>query len=176
LTSLRKLHRTLAWLLTLVLLVGSGSPLGYRHAHADGDVEHVHNESIQQTQTGCHSHHHGHSHRHVKHDSSTLTNSTSHEHVSLFGFNLVLPVDDETDSGSSNSGRNDLLCVVRLVDAHVNKAEADFGPTVDFAWNRSSIVREGSWCDQQQKCAHQTYPFWLLCDIARHERSGVQLF
>lgn len=170
----KRLKRGIAWLLAVMVLGGSISPPAYRHAHAGGDVAHVHQSQLSQRQPHHHGHsHHGHPHHHhhATHDTD-ITAATAHSHVAIFGIEFTLPSSDEDNSDPSDPRHHDLLC-----DIHVPRV---FTATEEDRLNTSAtppILPGGITCSPRWRAQVQwTVPFAFLCDIARHERSGVQRF
>lgn len=169
--------RMTTWLLAVLVLGGSISPPAYRHAHAGGDIAHNHHSDSDQRHLESHSHHgHGHSHshphRHQTDDLSAAEAPTSHLHLTILGFELTLPTSEHEDD-SPDSERDKMPVIVRVLDECVLAADgAD--RSLDHEATRSVIVSTAviSSADSH-KHTRPTVPSVLLCDAARHERSGV---
>ncbi len=153
--------------LTVVMLLGSLAPPGTCHRHADGDV--------------VHSHRHGH-HDHGRGDHGSDYHQTStervaraaepHLHLAFAVFNVTLPV-REDDSESTSHKSDPALYPMRLVDDCVPRVD---GFTVLGHLDAPSLRATVATKDRMRRPAAQPAASIPLCDTARHERSGVQLF
>ena len=129
------------FLLSIVPLLGAVP--AWRHAHPGGDRPHAHHDE----------HHDGASHAHL--------------HVTLFGFELTLPVDSE-DNQSQEDQATWLI-------ADWSTVEQQGHSPAEFAVPALTIC----WCEEPRQLVTALRPkapvTTFLCDTARHERSGVQL-
>ena len=168
---------------TSVLLVNGRTP-AVCHAHAEGDRPHDHRNSKPHDHDHAHPHH-SHSHAHhaphrVPHgDSSSTschcTNSTRHLHFSWFGVEFTLPA-PPVENESSDPFNSTEIAIVRAVDgpAMVKSNEASAGPDLGALF--SVPISQISFAPAVRlQHANTTATLILLCDAARHERSGVQL-
>lgn len=177
----QRYRTSLALLLAAAMLFGSMTPPIVRHAHAKGDRQHDH----RATESSAHGHgpHHGHSHshghahsHHHPHNtgSRAAEESTSHLHLTLFGFVWTLPQDAdapfEEDCNPSNRP-----AFIHWIDDDFTVTSAT---TFDFRSNclplDASIDCELHHCPQCSEIAQTMLASLPLCDAARLERSGVQ--
>lgn len=168
----------------------SSSHVAMRHSHALGEWCHTHSGQgeakvyFEHDENECsdqgrrqRGHTHPHSHPHAEESSEpadTLVPTTSHIHVWLLGFEFTFPV-EPSPQGDQEGQRESLISL----------AEREFVPPVTApqlddgsfnAWTPVIIVRTGDKLMIASVHRHRDGPFsQLLCDSARHERSGVQL-
>ncbi len=170
----KRLKRGIAWLLAVLVIGGSISPPAYRHAHAGGDVAHNHRSQNGQKQVdshgnGCHCD----CHHHAAHHGHASEAPTAHVHVGLPWIELTLPTSDDSDSDPSRSDRDDLPVIVRVIDDYVPNSDGGGDASTHAVTKspiRSHVVVSST---PSLKHAQPTAPSVLLCDTARHERSGV---
>lgn len=172
--------RMTAWLLAVLVVGGSISPPAYRHAHAGGDIAHDHHFDGDHRHLETHSHHgHGHSHshphRHQADDPIAAEAPTSHMHLAILGVELTLPT-SERDDDSPDSERDNLPVIVQLSHECVLSANGQYRglnqEATSSAFGSSSFIS----AVKLQKYVPPTALPVLLCDAARHERSGVLRF
>lgn len=156
------------------MLLSSIVPPGQRHAHAGGDVAHDHHQ--QQAPNHSHDGHHHHHHDHHATDQHGLNAdaaepaAVAHVHFAWWLFDLTLPVPDESDTDDDES-----VYLVRLIgDCLPTTISSPATHSIDV----SSPLPGNAVAPQSPTCRATTPPptAVLLCDVARHERSGVQLF
>lgn len=174
-TGLRESKRTLAWLLSALVVVGSGSQPGYCHSHAGGEVEHHHVQASEPRHVNSHDHGHSHAHYHGNQDHSKLSPTSPHQHVTLLGFSWTLPIEN-SGSEPQNSDRHNLTCVCSLNQTCICLTSSDSAGSRVLVDNWTSTIDCGKSCRRLIEPSQQRPAFLLLCDTARHERSGVQLF
>lgn len=174
-TSPKTPKRVTGWLLAVLVLGGSISPPTYRHAHAGGDVAHNHlcEQDQQHHTTHIHcGHGHSHPHRHETHHSSAAKPPTSHAHVTVLGFELTLPI-SEHDDGSSDPDRDELPVIARALHAYVPIVNGK-GVRLNHQETRAAIASAAIISAvTSQRHMRPTALSVLLCDAARHERTGV---
>lgn len=179
--------KSLASFLALSVFTGSVVPPVYAHSHAGGSAHHDHQTAQYQTRhshphSHANHHHHGHGHHHhhppAANDGRSpeqLTDTALHWHVTLFFFDFTLPGLPGSDSGSDDDGKQP-SAIARLVDLyHVM-------PT-DTEPDRWTALESSACLAADVVAARGVEPTRhppdcdsiLLCDIARRERSGVQL-
>jgi hypothetical protein len=149
-----------------VLAPGIGQSPAFRHRHAGGDRPHHHAEGL----AVCHLH------RHAEvgddeHDDAG--GGVLHVHVSFFGLELILP----QESSDEELPRRDH--VPALVPLNMDVVAATFASDPDcrpapVASTDSPLepAPVGAFSLSHPRVARSAP---LLCDTARHERSGVQL-
>jgi len=161
--------KTLCRLLSVLLLIGS-QPVGYRHAHAGGDELHHHD--------GCelcqHLNHDEDCHDEfdceADHEEQLVAGSTSHVHLTFLGMSLCIPGEDVPHDDGSESLSVESLRIV------CEPFVANDGPSVAVRYDLSSQtflalpVRA-----EREQLAMRLPPvtFPPLCDVARHELTGV---
>ena len=172
-------------LLTAVLLT-SGSAGGIRHAHSEGDRPHIHEQILE------HEHPHPHDgHDHCAHvheelagdtearSTAEISNAIRHLHFSWLGLDFVLPLPTPVSPNESDDDSNlaSEIGVVQLVDTFVSTsvvaaAPARFASAVPSPQGSDSLI----WDQRMGRFSSAPAVAAGLCDTARHERSGVQLF
>ena len=157
-------------LLSLTLLVNGLAMPAFQHAHDGGDKPHDHEASVEHS----HSHDHDcaeHHHHHGTRDPRLLTNSVAHVHVSCFGFEFSLPLQDESEhSDLSNSGS------IAFVKPHDECLQAP--PAVNailYTLLMPHVIQSSGILPIVGHFSFRPADSIPLCDTARHERSGVQL-
>lgn len=148
-----------------VLFVGSLRSPGIRHAHAGGEKSH---------------HHHAASGRHHdlagrRHDRCAAVmldyRAVAHVHVVWFGIELILPAGAGDCADTPESGAV-LVAAVPSSETVVNDAQATVAAIVPLQAHMPGPVTATSEHPPRVVDAARSI---LLCDAARHERSGVQL-
>ncbi|MBX9789054.1 MAG: hypothetical protein K2Y37_09085 [Pirellulales bacterium] len=158
-------YRTLRWLLSALLAATTTMPPGLCHAHARGDVPHRHDRVSAD---------HRHSHRHTHAHPRDVAPPRAHVHLSWLGFEFTLPASHEPHDGSS-AGDRQAPCFVRPSDETAADIRSLAGSTLiamvaPVTFFLPAVV-------ERPITARAPLPAYgtLLCDTARHERSGVQL-
>lgn len=95
--------------------------------------------------------------------------------MNLLGFDFTLPASDDSDPNSSDSQRDDVPVIVRMMDECVpnvghGSMTTHSAPKLDIL---SAIAVSTV---HSRNYAQPMDPSVLLCDAARHERSGVLRF
>jgi hypothetical protein len=163
-----RLRTTTGLLLSAAVLLGSIVPPGQRHAHAAGDVPHNHDKQHAHDHSGD-AHHHHTTDQHGLSTPAVKPAAVAHVHFACWLFDLTMPVRDESETED-----NQPLYLVRLIDDCLPTTIS--GPNthpVDMPSHLQSIA-----VDRPALARRATAPpdtAVLLCDAARHERSGVQL-
>ncbi len=155
----------------VLMALSAVAPLGYTHAH-EATVCHEHNHAPAKT------HSHTHCHRHCQAAGEKLAQPVmlaphAHQHVLWWGLEFVLPslpVDDSGKPATDFDGTQ-----LSALHASTSKATVDAAAplglllaTIDFAAPSSATPQPVA-----ARAAPRTENN-LLCDAARHERSGVQ--
>jgi hypothetical protein len=152
---------------TLLLANGGGPTL--RHAHAGGQVPHTHDASAMKVRKADHGHPHAHPH------AAKLSDSCSHVHFWVFGIeftSLPLPADREEDSDQWGQLVISPLGIGPVVgDLPGSECNPLAAASIDDGLAETRPVSL-DWAD---RFASIPAVAALLCDTARHERSGVQL-
>ena len=169
--------RLLAWLLAVLVIGGSISPPTYRHAHAAGDVGHDHPSQIghQQSAADLERNGHRHPHHHAAHQAGAATGRVAHVHMSVLWIELTLPTPDDNNSDRSKPERDDLPRVVQVIAEYV-PTTGDRSNTSSYAAGNPPTLSAVVLPSASLRHAKPTAASVLLCDLARHERSGVQRF
>ncbi len=176
------------------MLVAGVTPPGIRHAHAEGDVAHDHqrrdhasNPRPERSSYRYHYHcdracHHADCHADDGQDadrgpSADIVKQTSvaHVHFAWLWFDVSLPVRDQTNSDRTSGTGDKTPCVVRLLDDCIPAS-----PNVsNVFWIIASAPAMSPGClpftEKLQRASGPPDFVTLLCDSARHVRSGVQL-
>ena len=158
-------YKTLRWLLSALLAAATTMPPGLCHAHARGDVPHRHDRLSAD---------HRHSHRHAHAHPRDVAPPRSHVHLSWLGFEFTLPASHEPHKGRS-PGDKLAPCFVRPSDETAADIRSHDGPHSIAPVESATFF---STADVERPIvARAPLPAYgkLLCDTARHERSGVQL-
>lgn len=167
----RQRKRIVAWLLAVIVVVGVVSPPGYRHTHVGGDARHDHQSQIEHQQSLADLERHG--HHHATHHTASLTGHVVHTHAAILWIGITLSVPANSDSEPSKSDRDDLPVLVRIADACLPTA-GDRSSTSSFTAAESPVLTTAAVpSSSSTKYAQPTVASVLLCDTARHERSGV---
>ena len=179
-------------LLLCAAVLISGSQVGVRHAHAGGDVPHTHGSdgdphaSSQGHLRHSHCHGgdgHGHCHPHerphkteAREDLALLSPITAHIHVRLLGFQLTLPVPPGSETGEDCS-QPVLVSLLNSEFLQAQSSSSNDGRLRDI-YMPVSLLRDTGFVrsDRCIRPADNRPSSPPLCDAARHERSGVQLF
>lgn len=174
--------RPVRLLLAATLLAAAAMPPAIGHAHRLGSDEHDAHLA--------HAHAHGHAHHRDAHRTphqgvgrqrlcqgpqhghfEAAAAAVSHWHVSWFGFSLVIP--GHPVAADDAGGEVVMIAPALVADGSLLPA----GSTVAWACEPRSPAARPSLLPSAP--AEPTAPpdyLVLLCDTARHERSGVQLF
>lgn len=165
-------------------------PEPIRHAHAggerahlhdgDGHVHFLHNELAGEADEhggarseGCLSH--DHNYDVCAGESHLFSSATSHQHYFWFGWNVTLPASNEGDEGKDKD---------HVAGSWVGVAAGDNLPFVrpqaspaEWIGLDSMLICSATTIDVGDSVQRAPAPprSNTLCDIARHERSGVQL-
>lgn len=155
---------------------------GYAHKHIPEETEQRLDDQAQHTTQ----HHHGHNHnssRHTHHhhgdlddskDEPRLQESFFHAHFVLLFFELTIPLNSDNDFDPTEENDRGIY-LVRLI--------APVMPAVDR--DESNLPSENSSeslaiffdpTEKEVRTSARPQIKNLLCDAARHRRSGVQLF
>lgn len=169
--------RMTAWLIAVLVLGGSISPPAYRHAHAGGDIAHDHHFDGVHRHLETHSHHgHGHSHSHPhRHQADypiAAEAPTSHSHLAILGFELTLPTSEHEDD-SPDSERDKMPVIERVSHECVLTANGEDRSLNEQATSSALGATAFISAVKFPKYVPPTALPVLLCDAARHERSGV---
>lgn len=158
-------HKSVAGLMALAVVLTALPATGVRHSHSGGEQAHSH---------GGHAHHEHAEHDHSQQDSEILTDNTVHAHTSWLGFDLGRQRDDEDEK---KSDPQESLFVVQFIEQAVTHSVVcctfwpDLAQVDCLVWKAAVDDRHG-----QLFYRTEAAPPTPLCDAARHERSGVQLF
>jgi len=193
---MRRVNRQngLRWLLSALLIATTTMPPGVCHSHAQGDVPHRHDRASAvhgHAQHGQTQHGQTHDHRHdllgrnsLGHraavdferdrDARDAAPLRAHMHLSWLGFEFTLPASSIPDSSDPNRGGSSPCFVRPLGDAIAD---------IRLQTGTNHLTLDGSTdvlLTAEPVCLvapHASKPACgpNLCDIARHERSGVQL-
>jgi hypothetical protein len=89
---------------------------------------------------------------------------------------LTIPAPDDSDPNSSDFQGDDLAVILLVIDECVRTADGE-GNLATYAAAKTYISSATAIStDVSRRYAKPTAPSILLCDAARHERSGVQRF
>jgi hypothetical protein len=159
-----------------LMALSSVSPIGYTHAHgnqpqnAEGRLPaHVHHHHGG----GHHHHHHDHGHSH-SHAGDVASESGFHRHLTWWGWEIVFPT--QTPNGPENShdstdGLDDFIVVAPQSNAtSISQLFVKVLAISDLQTELSCGISTKGYRD---RCVASQRV--LLCDTARHARSGVQL-
>ena len=172
-----------------VLLASSGTP-GICHAHDDGDRPHVHHVTpAQAIKRHRHEHaHHEHAHaghhvagdgRHAEPDDATVGCSQCQRHLHFstwFGLSITLPSPSDEDESGDGSGRPVTMVIVPSSDVTAVATRGD-DSLAAMPLNQDADLVADACAVATAQPDFRSLPVVaaLLCDTARHERSGVQL-
>jgi len=179
--------KNLCRLLSVLLFIGS-QPVGYRHAHAGGD-EHHHHDHHEGCNLCQHLNHdedrhdedrhdedcdaHAESDCEVDHEAQLVAGSTSHVHLTFFGFSLCIPGEDvpHDDDNSEIPSVESLLVACKPYVAH------DASRVAARCDLPSQTLLALPACPELEQLAKRSPPVTSppLCDVARHELTGVLL-
>jgi hypothetical protein len=175
-------------LLCVVMAMPALSPPALRHSHADGETSHRHHVAKSQHREGSQARGHKHSHSSRHHhrvaaavrdshaeDASLLTKSpVEHFHVFWLGFRRFLsqslPTSERSDSPPSLANVNQWVPLVPETNLTSSVQDESTLLTAD-AFLPTELTPQLSACSAPRP--PQTPAACLLCDTARHERSGV---
>jgi hypothetical protein len=173
--SRRLLKGSMNLLLAATVVVGGALPPAVRHAHeGGGDISHRHDAFHSHDVPSIDSQRRAPTHRHAAVVSTSLADRTSHLHVTWLGCHLTLP-----DSKPPLKGGKDHLTpeLVFLRDGREMLSAAQAGPRTDrplIVCAQEAAPDVSPFCPAAARSSHPLTTS-LLCDRARHERSGVQL-
>ena len=158
-------------LLSVSLLMGGIAAPTRRHTHIDGNLVHVHHydDAHEHDAPGHHTHHHSRSDG-IGADAAHVTPiATAHVHLCVWLFDLTLPI----HSGFQTVDDDSVFLARSTADRWPVTLAGPHGHT------RDDPLR-GSVCAAPSPPTHGATappgPAILLCDSARHERSGTQRF
>jgi hypothetical protein len=182
---LRRVFRNLlGLLLTAMMLAASVIPPGYRHAHEEGgDLRHGHSSDFNLAHSGtagnaCQENGHP-SHAPDLFNGCTVENSPAydkaHRHFQIFGVSVTLP---DTHRSSEKSGddspKNQIVSIRTTKDilpaGQSEKVLGNWSVFISLNYSPHTAILPSSISHSLQSATSA-----LLCDRARHERSGVQL-
>jgi hypothetical protein len=157
----------------MVLLTNLMPPV-YEHAHAGGEAFHTHGRADRHR----HDHdHHGDDGRDGEQEAELIAGAVAHAHWTFLFFSVTWPADDDDrrapgqwgDSlaGPAYSRAEFCMSFVGQYDGPLSRNWADFLQARATAYSCATAV-------EQRPAGRSLIPD-LLCDTARHERSGVQL-
>ncbi len=179
--------KSLSLLMAAVVLSAATAPPAMRHSHEGGDVPHTHvADALVQGQRHRHPHEQRHAHQPAhphdpQHTASAVVQSSSgiapavHYHVWWLGMEWHLPA---LPHDESRDGSLPLLdtCLVQLTGECVVGPPHEAAGRVFWEAPRSVpgrvYVDDARWFPSGWPHLRSAAP---LCDVARHERSGVQL-
>ena len=173
----------LSMLLSATVLAGSIMPPGVRHAHAGGnDRSHQHagisttvlNQQRHVWCVKCGHHCNGCQSNSVLIASESPGQHAAHLHLMCLGFRLTLPDSSHSAKQSTDTSNSQLVNVrtteyIRPTQQHNFSVEKLFIPVCQES------TADGMTAIHAVVLSSQTVTTTLLCDRARHERSGVQL-
>ncbi len=173
-TTWRRGKRTVQATLVGVLcasVLGSGCAHAHQHAHRSGPEDHGHHGAAQAHPASL-GHSHGDEHSVGGH---VHANAAAHTHVSLFGFQVHLPEPVcPSDSPHDSSSDCVLLCFELPALPTSHRHDASAGHSGQSASVFSSVAAAlPSDADASRSPRSRCAP--PLCDVARHERTGVLL-
>ncbi len=154
------------------MLLAGLVPPGYRHAHADGQVAHRH-AGHGHDRTG--GHHDQSPDHHPSHDVRLSAGAVAHDHLVFLYFDMALPASDGGGSDPNTDLANDSLYVVRLTGDCLPRADTARDTSIIDVSASEGALAEAT-CTLGKRGTRPRPNAVLLCDTARHERSGVQLF
>jgi hypothetical protein len=167
-------HRGIRQCLAAIVLVGNLVPPAYEHAHAGGQTPHRHGAS------GAHSHDHddhherSNEHQHL-YGAGFAAAPVAHVHWTILIFELTWPIGNDDDRlPSADDLMDDALSGTRIAGQIRDCASSGAAAERDAIGNASAAncaAESAAW----QRAARLKCPRAVLCDTARHERSGVQL-
>jgi hypothetical protein len=148
--------------LGLTLVVMAGFSTGLQHAHPGGSAPHEHDGMAASPGHSCP----------AEAETAAWLAAPLHMHIFLLGFQFTVPTQDEAQDEPSDRG--DHMLVVRLMgdDVTDSAARVPAGGVVEMpavtieGLQVRSLLPPFTSPDRPQAAP--------LCDIARHERSGVQ--
>jgi hypothetical protein len=180
--SIRVAKSVLCMLLSATVLTCSIMPPGVRHAHMGGnELSHSH---AGVATTTLNQQHHGWCENCGDHCKGCQSDSflvatelpdqyATHLHLMCLGFRLTLPDSSHTAKPSTDTGNSQLVnvCTVEYLrpTQHNISVEKLFMPVCQES------TADGMTAIHAEVLSSQTVMTTLLCDRARHERSGVQL-
>jgi hypothetical protein len=185
---MRRINRQnlLRWLLSALLIATTTMPPGVCHAHAQGDVPHRHDRAAAGHRHMHGQHIHSHPHRHDSLDGGVAVDFNrdrdardvapvlAHMHLSWLGFEFTLPASSIPDDSDPNRGGS-APCFVRPLGDDVAEIRLQTDANQMTLVGAADVLLAAKpvclIAPHAFKPAHCT----LLCDTARHERSGVQL-
>ena len=170
-------------LLSVVLLIATTMPPAVAHIHSGSSDPHF-LASVDHGHEHEHAHHfghhvnsatHPHHHRSPAAESPDIAESDWHLHISFFGCEIILPAGSPPLRNSQDEGAEPYLVQVLDSDATVpfacsvtHWAKWALAPTQTFLLSPCPPLF-------LSPLSHTGRNESLLCDTARHERSGVQL-
>ena len=182
LTRRRRFHAALGWTLAaLVVFIGTMPPaLVHTHSSWGRPGHHhalVHNPSHESSAASHHHHAHaGHHHRH-SHSAAPeheVSDAVPHMHFVWFGFELTSRIPADHRPHDDRSGQPDFF-FVHLIDYSWKPGQSNGAPTHFLSPRIAPSPVETQAPLQQASFVSIPSACVLLCDTARHERSGVQL-
>jgi hypothetical protein len=157
----------LSHVLAITVLAAAVAPPSFQHAHVDGDAPHDHE--------------HGHSHVRIhdqghRHQESVTAAQIAHVHWSFLMFDLTWPAPLEDPSQPVGGSDSEAPFVAgRPVKSAIADVR-DASPRWDLANQAALVPIECPAAKVAGKPPDLPSSGNLLCDTARHERSGAQLF
>jgi hypothetical protein len=178
---LRRIFRNLLGLvLTAMMLATSVIPPGYRHAHEGGnDLSHGHadvSHSVSNRSAGneyigtCHD---------IQSfdgcsDETSLGDDKTHLHFKIFGISVALPDTNRSSKSGEDSHDNQFASIRASEDilpvSQSNTDARNWLVLISQEYSPQSVMAISAISHSLQSATPT-----LLCDRARHERSGVQL-
>jgi hypothetical protein len=172
-------------LLALAMLLSPHGARGVEHVHADGNTRHSHAGAAVVPCDHHHAHDAGHHHEHcfertrVAKQRSLIRVAQSatrgwHRHLAWFGTSLYVPLGPQDDSDGDSE--NTVAADVQSVGPAVLVSPGQFFTSAIALGSESLWVPILFIAQCSAPFRHVRTDAFLLCDTARHERSGVQLF
>ena len=171
---MRLLGRKLVTLLLVVVMaMPAVSSPALRHSHADGDKSHQH--GVESAERHGHSHTHGHANatkaKH-SHDDRVSQSPVEHLHVFWFGFQTSLPLSAPESSDSPRPMASTEQWVPLISEVTLPDAAQDGSTMLAVDLFTPSGLTPRLPARSEVRPPHES-AVALLCDAARHERSGV---
>ena len=153
--------------LAIMVLAAAVAPPSYQHAHVDGDVPHDHE----------HSHSDGRHHDHgEQREARVAAAPVAHVHWNFLVFDLTWPAPQEHPSQPVGRSDSEEPFVAGRALHHAIANVRDAGPRWELANQPALLSVDRLDGKVAAKPLDLPCPGNLLCDTARDERSGVQLF
>jgi hypothetical protein len=176
----RPFNQVLRVLLAVAVLLGAGRLPAFEHAHHAYHGGHSHRGEIAAAKSHAHRHacspDHGHSHsgaessRVASRTSAEIESFSRHGHLDWFGFDFYFP----PHSGTPVDADVQSLAVVPT-SGDVGVAKSASPAPMPIALSVESQRTAATAISIARSCSVRALAV-SLCDTARHERSGVQLF